>query len=391
MQRITNKKNLTNMKKITVLASLSLILGLAACSQDKQAELAKLKKEQADITAQIAQLEQELGVADAPAQQKPAVPVSVLTVQSDTFRQYLEVQGRVDFDQNANVSARVPGILTEVRVQRGDQVKKGQILASIDARLVQQGIQELETQLDLARTIYEKQKNLWDQKIGTEVQYLTAKNNKEGLERRLSTMREQYDQYRIRAPFAGVVDEVMPKLGEAVSPGVPLFRVVNTNNGKIVADVSENYLASIKRGDEAMVYLPDLGREISTQVRVVSQSVNPSSRAFTVELSVKPEDQREISFRPNMVAVVRIQNYINQKATVVPVNVVQRDETSTYVFTVEKEGDQFVARKKTVTTGKSYQGQMEVTEGLAANDQIITRGYQNLNDGQPVSFELAAK
>ncbi len=379
------------MKKITLLASLALVLGLAACSQDKKEELAKLKKEQADITAQIEQLEKELGVAEGPAQQKPPVPVTVLTVQPDTFRQYLEVQGRVDFDQNANVSARVPGVLTDVRVQRGDQVKNGQILATLDAQLVQQGIQELETQLDLARTIYGKQKNLWDQKIGTEVQYLTAKNNKEGLERRLSTMREQYDQYRIRAPFAGVVDEVMPKVGEAVSPGVPLFRVVNTANGKIVADVSENYLASIKRGDEALVYLPDLGREVSTEVRVVSQAVNPSSRTFTVELAVKPEDQRQIDFRPNMVAVVRIQNYVSQNATVVPVNVVQRDETSTYVYTVAKEGDHFVARKKNITTGKSYKGQMEVTEGLAADDQIITRGYQNLNDGQPVSFELAAK
>lgn len=369
----------------------SLVLGLAACSQNKEAELANLKKEQTDIAAQIAQLEQELGVADAPAQQKPAVPVTVFTVEPDTFRQYLEVQGRVDFDQNANLSARVPGILTDVLVQRGDQVKKGQILASIDARLVQQGIQEMETQLDLVRTIYEKQKNLWDQKIGTEVQYLTAKNNKEAMERRLSTMREQYDQYRIRAPFAGVVDEVMPKVGEAVAPGAPLFRVVNTNGGKIVADVSENYLANIKRGDEAIVYLPDLGREISTEVRVVSQAINPSSRTFTVELDVKPEDRRQVSFRPNMVAVVRIQNYLSQNATVVPVNVVQRDETSSYVYTVEKEGDQFVARKQNITTGKSYKGQMEVTEGLSADDQVISRGYQNLNDGQPVSFELAAK
>jgi RND family efflux transporter MFP subunit len=380
------------MQKITVLASLALVIGLAACGgQNKEAELAKLKKEQADISAQIAQLEKELGLADTPAQQKPAVPVSVLTVQTDTFRQYLEVQGRVDFDQNANVSAQVPGMLTEVRVQRGEQVKKGQVLASIDSRLVQQGIQELETQLDLARTIHQKQKNLWDQNIGTEVQYLTAKNNMESLERRLSTMRQQYDQYLIRAPFAGVVDEVTPKLGEAVAPGVPLFRVVNINNGRILADVSENYLASIKQGDEAMVYLPDLGREISTQVRVVSQSVNPSSRTFAVELGVKPEDQREIGFRPNMVAVVRIQNYLNQNATIVPVNVVQRDETSTYLYTVEKEGDQFVARKKNIITGKSYKGQMEVTQGLAADDQIITRGYQNLNDGQLVSFELAAK
>jgi RND family efflux transporter MFP subunit len=389
MQRIPVKQNLhMKMKKAMMLGSLA--LALAACSQNKEGELAKLKKEQAAIDAKITRLEKELGVSDAPAQ-KAAVPVAVFTVQPDTFRQYLEVQGRVDFDQNANVSARVPGMLTDVRVQRGDQVKKGQILATIDAQLVQQGMQELETQLQLARTIFEKQKNLWDQKIGTEVQYLTAKNNKEGLERRLATLREQYDQYRIRAPFAGVVDEVTPKVGETVSPGVPLFRVVNTSGGKIVADVSENYLASIKKGDQALVYLPDLGKEIETSVRVVSQAINLSSRTFTVELAVKPEDRREISFRPNMVAVARIQNYVNRDATVVPVNLVQKDESSNYVYTVAKEGGQYVARKKNITTGKSYKGQMEVVSGLAANNQVISKGYQNLNDGQPVTFELAAK
>lgn len=379
------------MKRILTLASLALLLSVSACNKSKEAELAQLKKEQADLEAKIVKLEKEVGGSEAPAPQKVAVPVAVLTVQPDTFRHYLEVQGRVDFDQNAMVSARVPGVLTDVKVRRGDKVAKGQVLATIDAQLVQQSIEELETNLQLVRTIYEKQKNLWDQKIGTEVQYLTAKNNKEGLERRLSTLREQYDQYRIKAPFAGTVDEVVPKVGEAVSPGVGLFRVVNTAGGKIVADVSEAYLSSIKKGDKALVYLPDLDKEISTSVRVVSQVIDPSSRTFTVELAVNPKDREQIFIRPNMVAIVRIQDYVNQDAATLPVNLVQRDESSSYVYTIAKEGDQHVARKKTITTGKSYKGEIEVMSGLEPNEQVISRGYQNLNEGQPVSFELAVK
>ena len=383
--------HLSEMKRILTLASLALLLNVSACNQGKEAELAQLKKERADLEAKIEKLEKEFGGSEAPPPQKAAVPVAVLTVQPDTFRHYLEVQGRVDFDQNAMVSARVPGVLTDVKVQRGDKVAKGQVMATIDAQLVQQSIQELETNLQLVRTIYEKQKNLWDQNIGTEVQYLTAKNNKEGLERRLSTLREQYDQYRIKAPFAGRVDEVVPKVGEAVAPGVGLFRVVNTSGGKIVADVSETYLSSIKKGDEALVYLPDLDKEISTSVRVVSQVINPSSRTFTVELAVNSKDREQISIRPNMIAVVRIQDYVNRDTATLPVNVVQRDESSSYVYTIAKEGDQHIARKKTITTGKSYKGEIEVLSGLEPNEQVISRGYQNLNEGQPVTFELAAR
>ncbi|MBD1398151.1 efflux RND transporter periplasmic adaptor subunit [Pontibacter sp. JH31] len=374
------------MKKIFGVTSLALLLGLAACNSgnDKEAQLAELKKQQTAIQEQIATLEAELKAeGKGTVAEKKTVPVTVATVKADTFRHYLEVQGSVDFDQNVLVSAKVPGVLTSVRVKRGDKVSKGQTMATIDAQVLEQNIAEVRTRLELARIAFEKQKNLWEQKIGTEMQYLTAKNNKEALERSMATLQQQRDQYNVKAPVAGVVDNVIPNAGEAVAPGVGIIRVVNTNGSKIVAEVSEAYLAKINKGDEALVRFPDLNQEISATVDVVSRFINPSSRTFTIELRPKNVN---VELRPNLVAVVRIQDYKKEDAIVVPVNLVQRDETSQYVYVTQKKGDRHIATRKEVETGVNYQGQVEVLKGLSANDQIITAGYQSVNEGQPVVF-----
>ncbi|GAB3194047.1 RND family efflux transporter MFP subunit [Pontibacter aydingkolensis] len=375
------------MKKILGISSMAILLGLAACggNDDKEKQLEELKAEQEKIEEQIATLEAELKAdGKVVATQKKTVPVSVETVSQDTFRHYLEVQGRVDFDQNVLVSAKVPGVLTSMRVQRGDRVSKGQTMATIDAQVLEQNLAEVRTRLELANIAFEKQKNLWDQKIGTEMQYLTAKNNKEALERSLATLQQQRDQYNIKAPISGVVDDVIPNAGEAVAPGVGIIRVVNTQGGKIVAEVSEAYQDKLNKGDDAVVFFPDLNREVETRVEVVGSYINPTSRTFKVELSLKNGSQ--INLKPNMVAVVRIQDYKNEGVIVLPVNLVQRDEKTEYVYVAKKEGDKYVAARKEIKTGMSYKGEVEVLSGLDANDQIITAGYQNVNEGQPVVF-----
>jgi len=374
------------MKRIITYSTLALMLGLAACNNtDKEAQLQQLKDQQAKLEEQIASLEAELKAeGKTVATQKKTVPVTVAAVEQDTFRHYLEVQGRADFDQNVLVSAKVPGVLTSMRVERGDQVAKGQTLATIDAQVLEQSLAELRTRLDLARVAYEKQQNLWDQKIGTEMQYLTAKNNKEALERSLATLQQQRDQYNVKAPISGVVDDVMPNAGEAVAPGMGIIRVVNLQGGKIVAEVSEAYQAKINKGDNAVVYFPDLQKEVETTVDVVSKFINPASRTFTVELRLKKGS--DIALRPNMVAVVRIQDYKNENTLVVPVNLVQRDERIEYVYVAKKEGNGYVASRKEIKTGMSYAGKVEVLSGLSAGDQLITAGYQNVNEGQPVVF-----
>ena len=360
--------------KLSVLA-LILVVGLGACQNKaatKEDQLAELKKKQSDLQAQIAALESDLKAQGKLQQTKAvAVPVTVVAVAPQTFSHYLQTQGRIDFDQNVGVSAKMPGVLTSVRVERGDRVKKGQILATIDASVLEQSVAELQTGLDLARTMYDKQKRLWDQKIGTEIQYLQAKNNKESLERRLATLREQQSQYIIKSPISGVVDEVMPK-------------VVNPSGLKVVADISEANAGKVKPGDEALVSLPDLNQELPARVAVVSRTINAASRAFPVEFTLQGGDN--LNLRPNMIAVVKVKDYTRSQALVVPINVVQKDETGHFVYVAVPEGKQQVVRKKKVQTGLNYGGNMEITAGLNPNDNVITTGYQSLNEGQPVTF-----
>ena len=362
---------------------LAATLFLASCGggdKDPKAELVKLKAEQAATQAKIADLETKTGAKEADAANS-AVPVSVLKVAPQSFAGYLEVQGRVDFDQNATVGARAAGMLTSVRVVRGAQVRKGQVLATVDASVLDASIAELRTRLDLAKIVYEKQAGLWKQQIGTEIQYLQAKNNYEGLQRNLSTLNEQRSMYNVVAPYGGVVDNVLPKLGETVAPGTPVVQLNSGQGGKILADVSEAYAGSIKAGDQALVSLPDIGsEEIPSTVRTVSRTISANSRTFTVELRLPAGQAGKL--RPNMVASVRIKNYGSSNATVLPVDLVQHDETNAYVLVVNQEGGKPVAKKRVIKVGQTYNGKVEVTGGLKNGDQVISAGYQNLNEGQ---------
>jgi membrane fusion protein (multidrug efflux system) len=364
---------------------LAATLFLASCGggdKDPNAELAKLKAEQAATQAKIADLEAKTGSAKA-ADAASAVPVSVIKVATENFAGYLEVQGRVDFDQNATVGARAAGTLTSVRVQRGDQVRKGQILATVDASILDANIAELRTRMDLAKTVYEKQAGLWKQQIGTEVQYLQAKNNYEALQRNLGSLNQQKALYNVVAPYSGVVDNVLPKLGETVAPGAPVVQLNSGQGGKVLADVSEAYAGSIKAGDKALVTLPDMGaEEIPSTVRTVSRTISATSRTFTVELRLPSNVATRL--RPNMVASVRIKNYGNASATVLPVDLIQHDEENAYVLVVNKDGGKAVAAKRVIKTGQTYNGKQEVLSGLKSGDEVISAGYQNLNAGQTV-------
>lgn len=377
----------TNFTKAIGYQLLATSLFLASCggggSKDPKAELAKLKEQQAATQAKIADLEAKTGTPANPATE--ATPVSVINVAPTAFNSYLQVQGRVDFDQNANVGARAAGTLTSVRVQRGDRVSKGQTLATIDASVLDANIAELRTRMDLAKTIYDKQAGLWKQQIGTEVQYLQAKNNYQALQRNLSTLNQQRALYNVVAPFGGTVDDVMLKLGEAVAPGTPVARLASGTGGKILADISEAYAGSIKPGDKAIVTIPDLGdEEITSTVRTVGQGINATSRTFTVELRLPSNKAAQL--RPNMVAAVRIQNYGRANATVIPVDLVQRDDQNTYVYVVAQESGKTVAQRRVVTVGQTYNGKVEIANGLKDGDKVISAGYENLNPGQPVKI-----
>ena len=369
---------------VLFLAGTLLLTSCGSDSKDPKVQLEKLKSEQAATQTKIAELEAKTGGPATVA----ATPVSVMNAKPESFKSYLEVQGRVDFDQNATVGSRAAGSLTSIRVQRGDRVGKGQVLATVDASILDANMAELRTRMDLARVVYQKQKGLWDQQIGTEIQYLQAKNNYQALQRNLATLNQQKSLYNVVAPFSGTVDEVLPKLGEITAPGAPVVRLTSGRGGKILADVSEAYGNSIKAGDQAVVTIPDLGgKELPAMVRVVSRSINATSRTFTVELRLKSAKAADL--RPNMVATVRIQNYAQANATVIPVDIVQHDEENSYVYVVAQEGGKVVAKKRIIKTGNTYNGKVEVTSGLTAADQIISGGYQNLNEGQKVAVQGA--
>ena len=349
----------------------------------KQAELTKLKSEQSETEAKIKALEGEIGKLDTTATREDrAIAVTVSPVASENFKHYVEVQGSVDAKNTVMVSPKSGGVLTAVYIKEGDNVRQGATLAKVDNSIMQESIAEVKNQLSLANTVFEKQSRLWEQKIGTEIQYLQAKNNKEALEKKIATLNTQLNQSNISAPISGVVDQVIAKVGEMASPGMPIARVVNLSNLKIVAKVSDSYVATVKKGDEVIVKFPDLNQEYKARITFVSTTVDPLSRTFRIEANLPSTN----SIKPNMLATVQINDATKKDALVIDQNVVQNTENGTVVYVAENDGGKKVAKSRVVKTGLSYNGQIEILAGLKAGDQLITQGYQDVADGQAVIF-----
>lgn len=366
------------MKKLFIIPVLA--IAIVACNSggsDKKAELEKLKTQQAEINSKILALETELSANDSAPKN---VAVSVMTLKAAAFKNYIDVQGRVDADENISVSTEMPGTITRINVQVGDEVHTGQVLAETDTRAINQQISDLQTNSALVNQVYDKQKSLWDQKIGTEIQYLQAKTNKESMEKKMLALQEQLRMSKIISPINGTVDAVDIKLGQSVAPGMPSIRVINFSNLKVKADVSESYASKIKKGSEVIVHFPDTNDSLVTKVNFVSRAINNASRTFTVEVLL--DDKKE--YHPNMVARLNINDYQSAATTItVPVRTIQKDETNqTFVFVAENG----IAKKKVVTLGKEYRGQAEITSGLKEGDILVTLGYDLLNEGDHIEF-----
>jgi membrane fusion protein, multidrug efflux system len=376
-------------KLIRFFAILSLIFITSACKPKdekaaKQAKLEKLKKEVQAKQEEITALERELNISSETGKAKNTV--SIIQTKDTIFKHFIEAQGKVESDENVFVTPTIPGAaITAVYVKRGDHVSKGQVLATQESGTVSQSIEEVKNSLDLATTVYTKQKALWDQKIGSEIQFLTAKNNMQSLKRRLATMQEQLGLYTLRSPINGTIDDVDPnlKVGQIPIPGVTGIRVVNYAKARVVADISENYSSKINAGDQVQINYPDIRREEKTTVRAVGKAIDPSGRTFKVEIN---PGSTTTDLHPNMIAILKINDYINPKAIVVPVNVIQTDEKGSFLYVIEKSGNQNLARKKYVETGQTYNGMTEIKSGLITGDQVISSGYQTVVEGQPVNL-----
>jgi RND family efflux transporter MFP subunit len=372
------------MKKL--IYSVIAIVFLVSCGQnaDKQAELESLKSRRDKLNLKIEQLSAEINPTGETAETK-GIAVSVEAADSCVFNHYIKVQGIVDGDQNIAVSPQMAGLVTAVYVQEGTQVRKGQVMAELDAQVLKQTKEEVKTQLELANNIFEKQAALWDKKIGSEVQYLQAKNSKESLERRLATVEEQMKMAQIISPIAGTVESVPLRVGQLASPGLPnsIIRVINMSVAKITAEVSEAHSSRIKDGDPAIVSFPDLGKEIETKLNFTSRFIDPTNRTFKVECKISPKD---FALRANMIANVRIKDYTNENAFCIPVTYVQGNQTSKFIFIAKQNGNEWVAEKRNINIGMDYDGIVEVLDGIAAGEKIITAGYLNLTDGQKIIF-----
>jgi membrane fusion protein, multidrug efflux system len=363
------------MKRILSIASIVFLASCAGKSTDKKSQLETLKKERTEINSRIAKLEAEIGTGGAPSAAKE---VAVFEVSENPFKNFVEIQGKVDAEENVQVTPEAAGVVTSVYANIGQKVSRGQVLAQIDDNVLDQNMAELQTQLQLANTLFQRQKNLWDQKIGTEVQYLNAKTQKEGVERRIATLRSQASMYKIKAPISGTIDEMDLKVGQAVTPGVSGIRIINASNLKVKAQVAESYAARVNQGDEVSIIFPDVPDTLQTKLFFASKTIDPISRSFNVE--VKLPSKR--TFRPNMLAVLKIVDYKNDKALTIPVNSIQNAESGDYVFVVENGK----AKRVNIQTGKVSEGKAEILSGLKSGDKVITAGIQDLNEGDIVKF-----
>jgi RND family efflux transporter MFP subunit len=356
---------------------------VASCSKpDKNAELAKLRKQHDEIAEQIKKL--EAGMVDSTKIQK-SLRVTVAELQPSVFKHYIEVQGRLDGEDYVDVAPEGVGVVEEVYVKIGQQVNKGQALARLNDASGRDQIKALETQYKLAKDAFEKQQRLWDQKIGSEMQYLQAKSNKEALESQLSGSRKQLDMLTIKSPINGTVEEVNIKVGQMASAAnpIPPFRVINFNSLKVKAELAEAYSQKVNVGDNVQVFFPDLNREITAKITAASRYINPSSRTFNVEARLNPDKN---GFKANMVAVLKINDYKADKAFVLPINYIQTDPNGNFVYVAQNNSKDYVAKKVFVEQGQSYNGLIEITKGLKVGDKVISSGYLDLEEGEKITF-----
>ena len=383
------------MKKLIVLLILVTGIMLAGCGKgakekkgslgDLKIELEKKKKERTTVETEIRQLEEKIGQLDPGSKVQAQKLVSADTIRLKDFSHFIELQGKVDANDIVYVTPRgMPAQVKALYVKKGDVVRKGQLLAKLDDAVMLQQVEAIKVQRDFAENIYKRQKSLWDQGIGTEVQVITAKNNVDALNKQIATLTESWKTSFVYAPISGVADEVNIKTGEIFSGGGgqhPQIKIVNTSSLKVVTAVPENYVAKVKKGDKVEVVIPELVRVFPSVISMVGVSIDPINRSFTAEARL-PSDPL---LKPNQTATMKILDHQVKNAVSIPVNVVQTDEKGKYVYVLERTGDKTVARKKTVLVGEAYEGLIEIKTGLSDGDVIITEGYQSVYDGQSVT------
>jgi len=392
IQEFQLKKSIIMSKKIFFITVLS--LSLFSCSKKESAasidDLIKSKNtkelqvKKALIQADLTKIDAALATLED--KKDEVALVSVLTIKDTLFSHYLDIQGNVNTKQNVLVQPEIPGTLVTLNVKAGQHVVAGQILGRVDDGGSSQQVANLETQYQLAKTTFERQKNLWNQKIGSEIQYLQAQTQMISLSKSVAQAKAQLARTIIKAPFSGTIDEVFVERGQVVAASAQgLMRIVNLENMYVSCNVAETYVDKLKVGTEVEVFINSLGKSYKGKVRQVGSFINPSNRSFGIEVAV-PNPQNLL--RPNQVAKLKIIDYVSKKAVVVPSNVVQEDGSlNKFVFLATQiNGKTAIAKKVMVKIGKTSDNVTEILSGIVANDAVIIEGVNSISDGMKLNF-----
>jgi membrane fusion protein (multidrug efflux system) len=392
------KSNQEPIKKITIMskrlflfAAFALVLAACGNKQDNNnvdaliasKDLAAIQAKRTALQADITKIDEALATLDK--QKAAEALVSVATVKDTVFNHFLEVQGNVDTKENLIIYPQFSGTLESLNVVAGQKVSKGQVIGRIDDGGLSQQVAQLENQLALARTTFERQKRLWDQKIGSEIQYLQAQTNMISQQKAVSQIRAQLAKTVLTAPFTGTIDEIITEKGSVVSPGQGIVRIVNLSNMYISTSVPESYIGKLKVGTTVDVELSSLGKTYAGKIRQVANNINPNNRTFAIEVSVPNSDNL---LRPNQVAKLKIIDYTSNEAIVVPTNVIQEDAgNNQFIFVADQvKGKTAVAKKVLVKTGQSANNVTEILSGLSADDMIVTEGSNTISEGMKLNF-----
>jgi len=388
------------MRKIYSLLVITILL--VSCGEQKKASvqdlvsngtIKELRARKAEITEQLANTNVDLkSINDAISKLdsvKKLPLITTITSKEEVFKHYLEVQGNVKTKQNILVYPEIPGILEHVYVQEGQRVSKGQVLAKIaDGGLMQQ-VAQAKASAQLAKTTYERQNRLWNQKIGSEIQYLQAKTAYETQKNIFAQMKKQLAKSNVVAPFSGVIDDVLKEAGAVVAPGQgsELFRIVNLENMYIEAEIPESHIVNVTKGKTVEIYFPVLEKTIQARIRQVGNFINPANRAFKIEIGV-PNSSGDI--KPNLTARLKINDYTSKKAILIPQSIISENaKGQQYVYLAsDKQDNKYAIAKKTIiSTGKTQGDFIEVLETIASGTEIISEGARSVNDGQKVEIK----
>lgn len=371
------------MKSIKIL-SLLISFGflLSACSENKVEEKKSLLQEKkeslATLKSEIKSLESDLKSISKETDEI-GTAVNVKTLTTEKFIHSFEVNANLKAVKSAILSPEMSGQIKEVLVKEGDRVVAGQVLARLNSRQIESGITEIKVALDLANQMFMRQQKLWSQGIGSEIEFLTSKNNKESLEAKLNSLNTQLEMATLNAPISGVVDQIVHKEGEMAMPGMALMQIININEFVLQADVAETHLASLNVGDEVEVFFPSFPElNLKSKIYRIGQTINPENRSFIAEVKIRNTNNQ---LKPNMLALSRFIDFEQDNALIVPANIIKNDFKGAYLYIViQKENNSF-AKKVYVKTGLTMGNSTLILSGLEVGQIIIVKGNEKVVDG----------